>query len=131
MNTSSSKSSTGGLGINIILYNPLKTLQQQQNRKRENSKISIFVVAGGIIFLTEKGKTNKNKMGGFTESQDASLIYARFIVSAVSLSGSLFIIAAFSLFRDLRGFTFQLIFFLSVSDALYSIGYLIPPTGVF
>jgi hypothetical protein len=68
-------------------------------------------------------------MGELSTSEQESLIFARITVSAISLVGSLFIITLYALFRELRGFTFKLIFFLSLSDAIYSAGYLIPAEG--
>ena len=66
----------------------------------------------------------------FNTDETETLFYVRMVVSSISLIGNLFIILAFILFRDLRGFTFRLILMLSISNSLYSIGFLIPSYGV-
>ena len=66
----------------------------------------------------------------FNSDEKDTLFYTRMVVSVISLSGNLFVILAFILFRDLRGFTFRLVLMLSISNSLYSIGFLIPSFGI-
>ena len=68
---------------------------------------------------------------GVSSEETETLFYVRIGTSIISLSGAWFIMLAYALFAELRGFTFRLIFMLQLADALYSIGFLIPNFGIF
>jgi hypothetical protein len=63
------------------------------------------------------------------EDEKETLLFTRMIISSVSITGSLFIIITYMLFKDLREFTFKLILMLSIADLLFTVSLILPNTG--
>lgn len=66
---------------------------------------------------------------GLSPEQTHALTSINVFASALSFAGSSFIVLCYLLFKELRKFSFQLVFYLSLSDLLFSISNLLGDPG--